>query len=449
MSEHLQMNSSDTIVAVASGGGRAAISVLRISGPETDTILRRLTGSLPPQRQASLRTLRDRHGEVLDRALILRFVAPASYTGESSAELHLHGGRAVTVGVLKALDQLGLSRLAQPGEFTRRAFLNGKLDLSEAEGVVDLIDAETDAQRRQALRQLDGALSQQVEHWREQLIAILAYLDASLDFSDEADVPEGLVPQARQMASNVKGELEKTLDDRGRGERLRDGFTVVIAGPPNAGKSTLMNRIAGDEVAIVSPIAGTTRDIIEVRCDLGGLPVVVIDTAGLRESDDVIEQEGVRRAKQRASLADLVLYLVPINDLAPSRLHLEQELGRSEILVIGTKKDLFRSPSEDNYDLTVSAETDDGIEALLALIKEHVSERFDGSVSLVTRERHRIALMETLTHLNRALALPDHAPTEILAEDIRLATRSLGKITGRVGVEDILDKLFSGFCIGK
>jgi tRNA modification GTPase len=387
----------------------------------------------------ALRTLRDPDtAEPLDQALVVWMPGPQSFTGEDQAELHIHGGAAVRAAVLRALSALPGCRPAAAGEFTRRAFLNGRLDLSRVEGLADLIDAETEAQRRQALRQLDGQLGSAVEGWREELLQILALLEAALDFSDEGDVPEALEDEAARRVATLRGDIAGVLA-RPSGERLRDGFTVVLAGPPNSGKSTLLNALARREVAIVSPVAGTTRDIIEVRCDLGGLPVTLVDTAGLRDSEDPVEQEGVARARARAAAADLVLWLVPPEGAPP---------GDSPGLRVGTKSDLGHPSSA--VDLVVSARTGTGLGHLLERLRSAARESLGHGDALLTRERHRLALAAACEALARSEALlARRAALDLAAEDVRLAARAVGQITGRVDVEDVLDRLFSSFCIGK
>lgn len=447
---------SDTIVALATAPGRSAVAVLRVSGTRTRDIIAQLCKSPPLPRQAALRTLRDTQGEVLDQALVIYFAAPASFTGEDVAEFHLHGGQAVITAVLRAILDSGLCRLADAGEFSRRAFLNGKFDLTEAEGIADLIDAETEAQRRQAIRQLEGVLAGAVESWRDRLIGAMALIEASLDFADEGDVPDGLMEDAAAEAKAVRAEIDAALSDGRAGERMRDGYTVAIIGPPNAGKSTLVNRIAGRDVAIVSPIAGTTRDVIEVRCDLGGLPVVFIDTAGLRETNDPVEREGVDRARTRAAAADLILEL-HASDMPSSSddpYSLTPSAKDVDVIQVQTKADL-RHFNAGRFDMgndsafVISAVSGDGIDRLLSEVKQRIALRTSQS-ALITRERHRRALVDAASHLVRVDEgmMRDQEP-ELVAEDMRLALRSLGKITGRVDVEDILDRLFSGFCIGK
>lgn len=444
------MRREDTIVAVATGSGRAAIAVLRLSGPATRRILEVLAGSVPQPRFASLRAIYASDGAVLDRALVIFFSTPASFTGEDVAELHLHGGPAVIAAVLGRLLETRLCRLAEAGEFSRRAFINGKLDLTEAEGIADLIDAETETQRRQAMRQLEGALSLTVENWRERLVDTMALVEASLDFSDEGDVPEGLMDEAVSAASLVGKEIETVLNDGARGERLRDGFTVVIAGPPNVGKSTLINRIAGRDVAIVSPVAGTTRDMIELHCDLGGTPVVFVDTAGLRDTDDPVEREGVVRARKRAQAADLVLLLFDNKiDADTDGATGFEAVAPENIIMVRTKYDLQPDDEVIEGAVAVSAKTGTGIDILLKRIEQQFAGRSDSQTALITRERHRTALTDAARHLSRVSAAHVSTSPELLAEDIRLGMRALGRITGRVDVEDVLDRLFAGFCIGK
>lgn len=441
--------STDTILALATAEGRSAIAVLRLSGPACRDILIRVCGEVPLPRRASLRTIRDAEGDILDKALVLSFTAPESFTGEDAAEFHLHGGQAVISAVVRALLETKLCRLAEAGEFSRRAFLNGKIDLTAAEGVADLIDAETEGQRRQAVRQLEGVLAEAVENWRLRLVQAMALLEASLDFSDEGDVPDGLVEQSVAAATAVQGEVISSLADGRRGERLRAGFTVAIIGPPNAGKSTLLNRIAGRDVAIVSPFAGTTRDVIETRCDLDGVPVLFVDTAGLRKTDDPIEKEGVQRARNRAASADLVLHLQAINETPESDEACFPGGQAVATLNVGTKSDLSPHFKKDEFSIVISAKTGEGIDELLTAVKQHVGVG-QSSAALITRERHRGAFTETVEHLERVkLAGNNYLDPELVAEDMRLALRSLGRVTGRVGVDDILDQLFSGFCIGK
>ena len=439
------MTAADTIFALASGAGRGAIAVLRLSGVGTGSIVARVAGGLPRPRHASLRRLRDpADGGVLDEALVLWFPGPASYTGEDSAELHLHGGPAVIAAVAGALASLG-ARPAEPGEFTRRAFLNGRMDLTAAEGIADLIDAETEAQRRQALRQADGALARLYGGWAERLTRLLAHQEAAIEFADD-DLPTDLGDQARAGAEALRAEIAAHLADGGRGERLREGLLVAILGAPNAGKSSLLNALAGREAAIVSARAGTTRDVVEVRLALAGVPVTLADTAGLREAADEIEQEGIRRARRRAEEADLVL-AVFATDVAPDPETLAWV--RPGALVLANKVDLAPAPEAIGglAPLPVSARTGEGLEALRACLAQAATRLAGaGDAALLTRPRHRAALTEAVAWLAEAEAAP---LPELVSEALRAALRSLGRLTGRIGVEDILDVVFRDFCIGK
>ncbi|WP_230531698.1 tRNA uridine-5-carboxymethylaminomethyl(34) synthesis GTPase MnmE [Microvirga roseola] len=436
------MRSGDTIFATASGYGRAAVCLIRISGSESRTILERMAGVLPQPRRAALKVLRDpSSGEPLDQALVLWMPGPNSFTGEDQAELHIHGGLATRAAVLRSLSSFENCRAAEAGEFTRRAFLNGRMDLAQVEGLADIIDAETEAQRRQAMLQLEGRLGDASERWRENILLVLALLEASLDFSDEGDVPEDLEADILRRLGLLEKELAKVLENRS-GERLREGLTVVLAGPPNAGKSTLLNALARRDVAIVSPIAGTTRDLIEVHCDLGGLPVVIVDTAGLRESGDLIEQEGVARARARAGAADLVLWLIP-----PEGPVTEPPSAR-RVLRVGTKADLDRG--RPGCDLLISAASGEGIPELIRRLEEEAEAALGQADAIVTRERHRKAVERAhLSLVGARKMLESGGPVELAAEEVRLASRAVGEITGRVDVEHVLDRLFSSFCIGK
>jgi tRNA modification GTPase len=452
----------DTIFALSSGRPPAAIAVVRISGPRAGTALAALTGRVGEARNARLVRVRDpASGETIDQAVALWFPGPSSETGEDTAELQLHGGRAVIGATLAALAQVDGLRMAEPGEFTRRAFEHGRIDLTQVEGLADLIFADTEAQRRQAVRQLRGLLGGQAEAWRSKLIRALALVEARIDFADEADVPEDLVVPALQSAHQLRDEIGKALADGGRGERLRDGLVVAIAGPPNAGKSSLLNRIARRDAAIVSPYAGTTRDVIEVHLDLGGYPVMLLDTAGIRDSDDPIEQEGVRRARERAGAADLVLWVVDFSGNEPLTMypavdefpHTAKWFVRNKIDIVAEPKhspQSSRSYIIDDRSFSVSAKTGEGIEELLTALTQFAGDHLGSSEpALVTRERHRRALEETETALGRALAEPAHGREDIIAEELRLAARALGRLTGRIDVEDVLDVIFRDFCIGK
>lgn len=441
--------SDDTIFALSSGQLPAAIAVVRISGSKARVGLETFGVKLPEPRRAARAKLIDPDSrESLDDALALWFQGPRSETGEDMVELHLHGGRAILSRVYSVLGALPGFRPAEAGEFTKRAVVNGKMDLASAEGLGDLVSAETEAQRRQAMHQYQGALSKQVEIWREQLIEAMALIEANLDFSDEADVPENLLAPAATIARGMLAEIEAALSDARRGERLREGFSVAIAGAPNAGKSTLLNVLAQRDVAIVSDIPGTTRDVIEVALDLSGVPVVLIDTAGIRETSDPIELEGVRRAVARAEAADLVLLLEPAGGSAISLpVQPYQTVWRIE-----TKSDLIDSDSKRPLilqdSLSISAKTGAGIDALLMRLSKE-AEGFAGEPALVTRERQRVALREAAERISSALTLTNPGQEELFAEELRLAARALGRVTGRVDVEDVLDKIFSSFCIGK
>jgi tRNA modification GTPase len=383
-------------------------------------------------------------GEPLDDGLVLWFPAPASVTGEDVAELHLHGSRAVIAGIVAALHGQGL-RLAEPGEFTRRAFLAGKLDLTQAEAVADLVAAETEAQRRQALRQLAGELGGLYRGWGERLVRTLAHLEAAIDFPDE-DLPPEIEGEIDREIALLSAEIVRHLTDGHRGERLRDGIMVAILGPPNAGKSSLLNRIARREAAIVSPVAGTTRDIVEVAIDLGGYPIVLADTAGLRDSADAVEREGLRRALRRAEEADIRLFVFDARD--PAGAARAAAWPPAGTILVANKIDLV-GRGRDGLPLDavpVSALTGDGVDRLLSTLAAEAAAGYRDAAPALTRARHRAALEAAAAALERSLAAP---LAELRAEDLRLAWRSLGRITGRVDVEDLLDVIFADFCIGK
>jgi tRNA modification GTPase len=451
-----------TIYALSSGHPPAAIGVVRLCGPRAGYALEKLVGRIPKPRQATLARVCDPiTGEVIDEALALWFPGPHSETGDDMAELQLHGSHAVIAAVFDALKSIEGCRPAEAGEFTRRAFDNGKLDLTAIEGLADLIAAETPAQRRQAFRQLKGLIGDRADAWREQIISALALVEARIDFSDEADVPEELVGPALRVARELRNEIAGALAKSGRGERLRDGFVVAIAGPPNAGKSTLLNRLAQRDAAIVSAHPGTTRDVIEVHLSLGGYPVTLIDTAGIRASTDPIEQEGVRRARQRMAMADLVLWLSDASaDAANGEGGEEANLSAGEVWLLRNKADLIadRLPSRSELESTnepvrnflLSAFTGEGVETLVAELSNCVQRFFSATdAPIVTRARHRRALEETIAGLDRALAQGTSGGEELIAEDLRSAATALGRLTGRVDVEDLLDVIFRDFCIGK
>ncbi|OSQ40400.1 tRNA modification GTPase MnmE [Thalassospira mesophila] len=468
---HARTDTIDTIFALSSGAGRAGVAVIRLSGSQSLPVLCALLGrDTPPRaRVAVYAPIADpQSGERLDDAIALYFAGPASFTGEDVVELHVHGGRAVIEGVLDCLARQPGLRLAEPGEYSRRAFQNGKMDLTEAEGIADLIDAETAAQRRQAVRQMAGELGQLYEDWRLRLMRALAHIEADIDFPDE-DLPDGIVAVLRSDLQRIANEIAGHLADNRRGERLREGFQIVILGAPNAGKSSLLNRLARRDAAIVSDIAGTTRDAIEIHLDLGGFPVTMVDTAGLRETGDAIETEGVRRATERAENADLRLVVIDRADWPRIDGEAARLIDRNTVILINKADQvddgITASPSHDQSAglvwsgvdaagavlelpvLAISAMTGAGMESLLQLLESRVKEGLDfaGPVPL-TRMRHRRALEQALSHLHRGLGT-DIA--ELAAEDIRLAVREIGKITGRVDVEDLLDIIFGDFCIGK
>jgi len=404
-----------------------------------------LAGGLPPPRVAQRRRIVDPEGgDPLDDGLVLWFPAPRSATGEDVAEFHLHGSRAVLAVVMQSLARLGL-RLAEPGEFTRRAFLNGKLDLLQAEAIADLAAAETEAQRRQAVRQLGGELGDVYRGWRDRLSRILAHLEAAIDFPDE-DLPPEIEDRILDDTEGLLTEIEYHLADGHRGERLRDGIDVAIVGPPNAGKSSLLNRIARRDAAITSPVAGTTRDVIEVAIDLGGYPVVLADTAGLRDSGDAIEQEGKRRAVQRAEQAEIRLFV--FDAARPADAAGASAWPGADTILVANKIDLVPAAGTElpHAALPISALTGEGVEGLLAVLGERVAQSCRVEAPVLTRARHRQALEEAATSLRRSFSAALH---ELRAEDLRLALRSLGRITGAVDVEDLLDIIFRDFCIGK
>jgi tRNA modification GTPase len=462
----MDASSRPTIYALSSGRPPAAIAVVRLCGPRAGAALEKLIGRLPKPRQAKLARVRDpANGEVIDEALALWFPGPHSETGEDMAELQLHGSPAVVAAVFDALRIIEGCRPAEAGEFTRRAFENGRLDLTAIEGLADLIAAETPAQRRQAFRQLKGLIGDRADAWWAQIISALAQVEARIDFSDEADVPEDLIGPALRVAKELRDEIAGALVQSGRGDRLRDGFVVAIAGPPNAGKSTLLNRLAQRDAAIVSAHPGTTRDAIEVHLNLDGYPVTLIDTAGIRDSADPIEQEGIRRARERVAMADLVLWLTDAsaegtdgkgggegNLSAGEVWHVHNKIdriggnGRSRSELPSTNK----SKNEPARDFSLSALTGSGVGGLVAELSRSAGRFFSGAEApIATRARHRRALEETIAALGRALAHGSDGSEELIAEDLRSAATALGRLTGRVDVEDLLDVIFRDFCIGK
>lgn len=432
---------------MSSAPGRAGIAVIRVSGTAATTVLRALVGDVPPARRASLRIVRDPlSGQEIDRGIVLLYAAPSSFTGEDVVEVLLHGGRAVVAGVLAAMRELGC-RLAEPGEFAQRAFENGKIDLTEAEGIADLIDAETEAQRRQAVAQAGGALFRLYEAWRARLLDAMALTEAAIDFSDEADVADDALVRARAIVSALAEKIGAHLADGRRGEILREGLRVVLAGPPNVGKSSLLNALARRDAAIVSAEAGTTRDVIEVRLDLEGFPVIVSDTAGIREASGDVEREGIRRTIAQGRAADLVLWIA---DARAPDWEIPAAIADSGVTVlrVANKADLVAQDVA-GCEAAVSATSGAGLSELAARIAAFARDRIapdDGPV--ITQERHRQALEDCRSclqdHLARDVSLP-----EIGAEDLRLGARALGRITGRVDAEEVLGAIFSRFCIGK
>ena len=443
------MNFKETIYAVSSGVGRAAVCVIRISGSRTKDIIQAFCGNLPlPARIMQLYALHDPDdGIFLDRALVVFFESPRSFTGEDSAEFHIHGSLAVRKAVLNALSRQQNCRPAEKGEFTQRAFLNGKMDLAQVEGLADLIDSETEQQRLQAVRQMDGLLGRSVTQWREILLKALVLIEGSLDFSDEEDLADNVTDLLIPLLTSLKGDFERVLKNR-TGERIRESFSVVLAGKPNAGKSSLLNALARRDIAIVSDIPGTTRDILEAHCDLDGYPVIFSDTAGLRHAENVIEHEGISRAQKRIEEADIVLWLIaPDVTTTDQEMKIAPEIPGS-VIRIATKCDI--TTPDYPVDISISVKTGENIDRLLDLIRNRIDQSIDHGEVLLTRERHRIAVQKALDCLDNALLqIKVDGPQELIAEDLRMISRYLESLTGMIDVEDILDELFSSFCIGK
>jgi len=453
----------DTIYALATAPGVSAVAVIRISGPHAATAVEAITRrKLPRPRLVTRRRLLDLGtAAAFDDALVLWFPGPNSFTGEDVAEIQLHGSRATSRAALSALGQVPGLRLARAGEFARRAFLHGKLDLAQIEALADLIDAETSQQAQQALRQLSGGLGAACESWRQRIMRARAHAEAEIDFPDE-DIPAGMIRALYPELIVITEEIDKILQGDRRGERLRDGFSIAILGPPNAGKSSLLNAIAGREAAIVSTVAGTTRDIIEVAMDLGGWPVTLADTAGLRELDDPrasahaeIEIEGMRRTRQRASIADLRLVVLPADSgLAALEDPALRDIIDPATLIVWNKIDLVPGfvPPVPNYGrqaIAISARDGSGLDRLLGILEAQAQAALESSGAeaiMITRARHREVLTVARNALYRARGMED---AELIAEELRLAAESIGRITGRSGVEDMLDVLFASFCIGK
>jgi tRNA modification GTPase len=444
-----------TIFALSSGRPPSAIAMVRVSGPQARTAMTSLAGRLPTPRMATRVLLRDASRQPIDDAVVLWFPGPASATGEDVAEFHIHGGRAVLAALFAALAAFENVRAAKPGEFTRRAFENGKLDLTEAEALDDLIHADTDRQRRQALRQMKGLLGDRARDWRAQIIEASALIEAGIDFSDEGDVPQELIEPALAKIKALHREIEKVLAAQGRSERLREGLVVAIAGPPNVGKSTLMNQLARREVAIVSPHAGTTRDVIEVQLDLDGYPVTVIDTAGIRETDDPVEQEGVRRARARAEEADLVLWMIDAQHKEtrprePSALWVvRNKIDLETTDAAGPRQSANGLQAGGGAEFGISAARGDGVQELIAALVIFARDFFGaGEGGLIGRVRQRELLQQTLAMLHRSISVIGKGE-ELAAEELRGAAIALGRLLGRIDVEDVLDVIFREFCIGK
>ena len=438
---------TETIFALASGALPAGVAVIRISGPASLSMVEALVGNLPVPRHAALRTVRRPDGQFLDRALVLIFPGPTSFTGEDCAELHLHGGRAVVNAVLQSLAGFNNARLAEAGEFSRRAFEHGKMDLVEVEGLADLLAAETEMQRRLASEQAGGNLSAVYDTWREKLIFARSMLEAELDFSDEGDIPGSVSDRIWQDVSVLKGQIDEAIANLRAGEIIRDGFRIALAGPPNAGKSSLMNALAQRDVAIVTPIAGTTRDIVRCELDIDGYKVEIFDTAGLRDTEDLVEQEGIRRAYRTIQQADLVLQLVDLSDAGADIEPLVQGA-----VPIGTKLDLVdprRGTVSAQCAFGVSSLTGEGLGALRELLVEEVKRNTNlGSLAIPSRLRHAERLKAASSFLNDALT-ERLKPLELRAEDLRLASTELARVTGRIDTETLLGKIFSEFCVGK
>ncbi|MFC4669098.1 tRNA uridine-5-carboxymethylaminomethyl(34) synthesis GTPase MnmE [Seohaeicola nanhaiensis] len=427
----------DTIFALASAPGKAGVAIVRLSGPEAHSVATSLAGGPLPPAGRKLAVLRDAEGLRLDQALVLTFSAPASFTGEDVAELHLHGSPAVVAAVLRTLGAVKELRMAEPGEFTRRALENGRLDLAQVEGLADLIDAETEAQRRQALKVLSGDLGRVADGWRQKLIRAAALIEATIDFADE-DVPEDVTGEVTGLITAVLAELDRMAGGVSAAERVRSGFEVAIVGAPNVGKSTLLNALAGRKAALTSEIAGTTRDVIEVRMDIQGLAVTVLDTAGLRDAEDTVERMGIELARERADQADLRVFLAEPGEVLPVTVQPGDIVLRPKGDLLGMEED------------TVSGKTGQGVDVLISRIGNVLSER-SASAGLATRERHRAAMSRAQTALGRALTLLSDGPEQydIVADDIRHAVRALESLVGRIDVEDLLDEIFASFCLGK
>lgn len=427
----------DTIFALATAQGRAGVSVIRVSGPDAFIVAKRLAGELPNERVASLRSLKDLNGELIDDAVVLVFEEGRSFTGEKTVEFQTHGSPAIVSKLFRLLSSFSRVRLAEPGEFTRRALENGRLDVQQVEGLADLLEAETELQRKQALRIFSGEFGNAIECWRKELLRAIALLDATIDFSDE-ELPDGILLEVKLLIDGVSKSLGTQLSGFETAERVRNGFEVAIVGEPNVGKSTLLNYLAGREAAITSEFAGTTRDVIEIKMDLSGIPVTLLDTAGIRDTDDFVEGLGIKKTRERARTADLRVFLVAGEDLSL----FEVEQGD---IVVRSKVDTLSSEI-----LGVSGLTGQGVDALISEITKNLSEKSSGA-GLATRERHRVSISDARQHLLNAMALLEFKTefVDIVAEEVRSAIFDLEVLIGRVDIESVLGEIFSSFCLGK
>ena len=448
---------SDTIFALATPPGKSAVQIIRISGPGSARALRALTGHVPAPRYAHYASIQSPSGELIDQALVLFFKGPASATGEDTAEIHLHGSPVLGRMVMEMLDEMQHFRLADPGEFTRRSFFNGKLNLDQAEGIADIIDANTVSQHQQAIKQLDGALSLKTDGWRQSMISIAAELAALIDFADE-DLPEDVAQKMADQLQALIGDLELALTKGQQGMIRRDGIKIALVGKPNAGKSTLLNHLIGDDRAIVSPEAGTTRDLVEVAMDINGVYVTLTDTAGLRQDAGLVESEGVRRAIKAAKEAQLVLLLVDANDHDPfatyqallAEIDVPTDANNQRVIPLLSKSDLIKTQGLLPEWPMISVKEGQGLAALDQLINEQIEAILpEGEAPVLTRQRHMNHVKDALGYLQDACRHNPQESPELMAEDLRLAVSALGRISGHVDVEDLLDHIFSSFCIGK
>lgn len=436
----------DTIFALSSGAPPAGVAIVRISGQGTRFAIETISGGVPTPRFANVRSIRNRNGDLLDTGVVIFFEGPKSFTGEDVGELHVHGGGAVIKAVLAALSDLPGFRLAEAGEFTRRAFENGRMDLTEVEGLADLIAAQTEFQRRHALELAQGGLSKLYESWAERLLQARALIEAEFDFSDEDDVPASVAAKVWRDLEDLVGDMDAHRSQQTIGERIRDGFRVVIAGAPNSGKSSLLNAIAKRDVAIVSVQAGTTRDIVSVDLDLDGVPVTLVDTAGLRETGDLVEKEGIRRAREAIDTADLIIAVHDAADPDEPAMEVNSISGNAPILHVDSKNDLRTGR---RGKLSVSSVTGQGLNDLLDAISANLADRFDPrSLALPNRLRHAQHLSDAFEFLSQAVG-GNEKPLELRAEDLRRAAEALSRIAGRTDADALLDVIFSSFCIGK